>query len=112
LLIPVLRYRFITVIAYTSLSHAMPENIYMFIWYHANQADKMLFQQWLSFVRMELGIQGELFRRDQDGKTTFMEVFEAVDSGQQQKIEHMAMQQPCFQGIQRRCEAFTRTLLP
>jgi hypothetical protein len=79
-----------------------------FIWYHAQADNKQDLQQWISFIESTLHVQGKLYQRIQNEKTTFMEVFECVDYAMIEKIEHLATQQDCFLGIERRCESFQR----
>ena len=88
----------------------MPDTppLHAFIWYHANRDQAPLFQQWLLKLKLALQIEGKLYRRQQNDKTTFMERFACVDYATIKKIEQLATQQDCFHGIQRRCESFER----
>jgi len=83
-----------------------------FIWYHAEAEQEEQFIQWLQHIQETLHIQGELYKRLQNEKTTFMELFACVDSAAINHIEHLATQHDCFHGIQRRCESFERINLP
>lgn len=88
----------------------MPENkrLSAFVWYHAPRDHEDAFQSWISHIKTAHGIQGKLYKRAQNEKTTFMEVFEHIDSATMKKIEQLAIQQHCFNGIERRCESFER----
>ena len=86
----------------------MNETPSAFIWYHAESQQEKMFQSWIDEVHHRLGIQGKLYKRLQNEKTTFMEVFEHVDSATIKQIEQLATQQHCFKGIERRCESFER----
>ena len=79
-----------------------------FVWYHADQTCKADLRAWMQHVQQALAIQRRLYQRQQDEKTTFMEVFECVGFATIKKIEQLAAQQPCFHGITRRCESFER----
>jgi len=81
-----------------------------FVWYHADVEQKQNFQTWLLQLQTTLHIPVQLYQRQQDEKTTFMEVFEHIDSATMKKIEQLATQQACFQGIHRQCESFERIL--
>jgi len=79
-----------------------------FIWYHASSQQEGRFKAWINKLQTTLGIQGKLYKRLQNEKTTFMEVFEHIDSATIEHIEQLAEQQDCFNGIERRCESFER----
>jgi len=79
-----------------------------FVWYHTENQQEGVFQSWLAHVQSELNIQTKLYKRMQNEKTTFMEVFEHVDCATIEKIEQLATQQHCFNGIHRQCESFER----
>ncbi len=81
-----------------------------FVWYHAPAHLEPDFQQWIEQVKQQLNIQGKLYQRIEDKKTTFMEVFECVDLAMIEKIEQLAAQQDYFLGIERRCESFQRII--
>jgi len=89
-----------------------PTQASVFIWYHANGHQETTFQGWLSSVQQQLNIKGKLYKREQNEKTTFMEVFEHVDSAMIEKIEQLATQHLCFNGIHRQCESFERITTP
>jgi len=91
---------------------AKPTQASAFIWYHANSHQETAFQVWLSSIEQQLNIKGQLYKREQSEKTTFMEVFEHVDSAMIKKIEQLATQQHCFNGIHRQCESFERITTP
>ncbi|MBL1352500.1 MAG: hypothetical protein COA61_004050 [Zetaproteobacteria bacterium] len=82
----------------------------VFVWYHADAHQERKFQQWLTMLENKISCTGKLYKRKQDEKTTFMEVFEHIDSATMKKIEQLATQQDCFQGIHRQCESFERIL--
>ncbi|MBN4082504.1 hypothetical protein JYT13_01710 [Mariprofundus ferrooxydans] len=88
----------------------MPENkcFSAFVWYHTSSEQEDALQTWISHIKTSLGIEGKLYKRLQNEKTTFMEVFEHIDSATIEQIELMATQQHCFNGIERRCESFER----
>jgi len=92
----------------------MPNNnsFSAFIWYHAPLEQAPVFQAWLSDIENTLNIRGKLYKRIENEKTTFMEVFEHVDSATIEKIEQLATQQHCFSGIHRQCESFERITTP
>lgn len=98
------------VIQSLSLKLAMPENktVSAFVWYHAESQQENLFQAWIEHVQRELHVQAKLYKRMQNEKTTFMEVFEHIDCATIKHIERLATQQHCFDGIERRCESFER----
>ena len=79
-----------------------------FVWYHAESQQESVFQSWIEHVQSKLNIQGKLYKRMQNEKTTFMEVFEHIDCATIKQIERLATQQQCFHGIERRCESFER----
>ncbi|MDQ6955770.1 MAG: hypothetical protein Q9M21_01095 [Mariprofundaceae bacterium] len=83
-----------------------------FVWYHAEHQQERAFQAWLKHVQSELNIQAKLYKRMQNEKTTFMEVFEHVGCATIEKIEQLATQQHCFNGIHRQCESFERITTP
>jgi len=80
----------------------------IFVWYHADKTSEANLRTWMQYVQQTLAIKGRLYHRQQDEKTTFMEVFECVGFATIEKIEQLAAQQPCFHGITRRCESFER----
>ncbi|MDQ6974491.1 MAG: hypothetical protein Q9M10_06365 [Mariprofundaceae bacterium] len=82
----------------------------VFIWYHADDIQEGVFQAWIHELERTNVCKGKLYKRQQDEKTTFMEVFEHIDSATMKKIEQLATQQHCFQGIHRQCESFERIL--
>jgi len=67
-----------------------------------------MFKAWIHELKATLGIQGKVYKRLQNEKTTFMEVFEHIDCATIKQIEQLATQQHCFNGIERRCESFER----
>ncbi len=83
-----------------------------FVWYHAEHQQEHAFQTWLKYIQSELNIQAKLYKRMQKEKTTFMEAFEHVDCATIEKIEQLATQQYCFNGIHRQCESFERITTP
>ena len=92
----------------------MPEHttVSAFVWYHAEKHQENDFKAWLDELKRAYHIQSKLYKRVQNEKTTFMEVFEHVDSAVVEKIEQLATQQPCFKGIHRQCESFERIIAP
>jgi len=83
-----------------------------FVWYHADATLQPDLQQWLQSVQQQLNIKAELYQRQKNEKTTFMEVFEHIDSATIEKIEQLATQHHCFNGIHRQCESFERITTP
>jgi len=83
-----------------------------FVWYHAPNTQEGTFKQWISHLEASLKIQVKLYKRIQNEKTTFMEVFEHIDSATIINIEQLATQQTCFNGIHRQCESFERITIP
>jgi hypothetical protein len=85
----------------------MPEAS-LYIWYHADPGLEPALRTWLALVRDRLGYAGSLLRRDSDGKTTFMEVYEHVGPAAAARIEDLAAGQAWITGLHspRRCEAF------
>jgi len=81
-----------------------------FVWYHADSEKEGSYRDWLADIQDKLHVSGKLYKRSQDEKTTFMEVFEHIDYATMKKIEQLATQQACFQGIHRQCESFERIL--
>ncbi|MDQ6990338.1 MAG: hypothetical protein Q9M11_01225 [Mariprofundaceae bacterium] len=84
----------------------------VFVWYHADDGQEAEFQTWIQQLKSTIPCQAKLYKRQQNKKTTFMEVFEHIDSATMKKIEQLATQQACFQGVQRQCESFERILCP
>jgi len=82
----------------------------VFIWYRGEAQQEVIYKAWLNQLQERFHITIQLYRRIQDEKTTFMEVFEHIDSATMKKIEQLATQQACFQGIHRQCESFERIL--
>jgi len=82
----------------------------VFVWYHAEAQQEVIYKAWLNQLQERFHITIQLYKRLQDEKTTFMEVFEHIDSATMKKIEQLATQQACFQGIHRQCESFERIL--
>ncbi|MDQ6955124.1 MAG: hypothetical protein Q9M20_06735 [Mariprofundaceae bacterium] len=81
-----------------------------FVWYHAPSWQEEALKQWVERLNITLNVQAKLYKRTQHEKTTFMEVFECIDSATCLKIEQLAAQQHCFHGIERRCESFERII--
>ncbi len=88
---------------------------HLFIWYHAPGYLEADLREWLRQVQQELGIEGELFlreERDVDGnpRMTFMETYRNVNEELVVQLESLASRQPWFQQLDspRRCEAFNR----
>ncbi len=77
-----------------------------FIWYHADAEQQGPILQWQAELSETLGVQGRLLLRHDSGKTTFMEIYEHVESPLVEQIEAQAKQLPIFAGIERRCESF------
>jgi len=88
------------------------KSISAFVWYHADAKQERQFQAWIADIKEAFGIQGVLYQRQQNEKTTFMEVFEHIDSATIEKIEQLATQHHCFNGIHRQCESFERITTP
>ncbi len=82
----------------------------VFVWYHADEHQEHDFQQWIKQLEHAMTCKAKLYKRQHHEKTTFMEVFEHIDSATMKKIEQLATQQDCFQGIHRQCESFERIL--
>lgn len=82
----------------------MPE---LFIWYHAAAGIENELRQWLDHLKAQ-GIRGRLLVRHEEGRTTFMEVYAAVDTDMLATIESQARQQTWYHALQspRRCESF------
>ncbi len=78
-----------------------------FIWYHAGIEMKAQLLGWLAHVEKAFGVRGRLLVRQSRGKTTFMEIYEHVESPLLQRIESAAAANSCFATIERRCESFT-----
>jgi len=83
-----------------------------FIWYHADPQQEAALQAWITYIQQHLNITAKLYKREANEKTTFMEVFEHVDSAMIEKIEQLATQHHCFNGIHRQCESFERITIP
>jgi len=81
-----------------------------FVWYHPKSQQEADYHDWLKHIQILFNITVQLYKRHQDEKTTFMEVFEHIDSATMKKIEQLATQRACFQGIHRQCESFERIL--
>jgi hypothetical protein len=79
-----------------------------FIWYHAGDTLEPDLPDWIDQVGETTGIRGRLFVRRENDRTTFMEIYSAVSGAMIERIESMAAQQPVFEGIDRRCESFTK----
>ena len=79
----------------------------LFIWYHAGSDMEPELLRWLGEVRTRLGYRGELYRRDEPGQTTYMEVYAGVDAMAAARIEALATSQAWAPQLARRCEAFT-----
>jgi len=81
----------------------------VFVWYHADATMEPLLLDWLSEIHRLIGISGRLYVRHTD-KTTFMEVYESVESGALARIETLAARQPWIDRLQspRRAECFNK----
>jgi len=81
----------------------------LFIWYRAGRGLEPALRLWLSEVRQRLGYRGELYRRDEPDRTTYMEVYAGVDTEAAARIEALAASQAWIEDLDspRRCEAFT-----
>jgi len=77
-----------------------------FIWYHTDVGLQETVLDWQTELAETLGIHGRLLIRNDSGKTTFMEIYEHVESPLVENIEALAKQMPFFIGIERRCESF------
>ena len=84
----------------------------LYIWYHADPGLEPALRAWLVLVRDRLGYAGCLLRRDSEGKTTFMEIYEHVEPAAQERIENLAAGQSWITKLHspRRCEAFMPVL--
>lgn len=82
-----------------------------FIWYHADAGHLDAIRAWLARLAREPGLNVRLMLRQEKGKTTFMEIYEHIESPQLKHIESMAKGEACFAGIERRCEFFTEVSL-
>lgn len=84
-----------------------------FVWYHAEAALQPMLLDWLQRVENRIGIRGKLFLRRTEQKTTFMEVYDSVESGTLAQIEELAGQQPWIDELQspRRAECFNRVAM-
>lgn len=80
----------------------------LFVWYHAEPGLETSLRRWLTEVERGLGYRGALFRRDEGGRTTYMEVYGEVDAAAAARIEALAARQPWIGRLAgpRRCEAF------
>jgi len=81
----------------------------IFVWYHADAALESELLDWLQLVERDLGVCGRFYIRQTD-KTTFMEVYESVESGILARIETLAARQPWIDRLQspRRAECFNK----
>jgi hypothetical protein len=80
----------------------------LFIWYHAGSEMEPELRQWLGEVRAQLGYRGMLYRRDEPGRTTYMEFYAGIDAEGAARIEALASSQAWARRLSsaRRCEAF------
>ncbi len=86
----------------------MPESA--FIWYHADPGLRGRIRDWQNRLAETVGVHGRLLVRCQGGQTTFMEIYEHVESGLVERIETLAERESCFAGIRRRCESFVEVM--
>jgi len=67
-----------------------------FIWYHADAQLAEPLSDWVQKVSSELNVRGRLLVRQQNDKTTFMEIYPSVEETTVAHIEHMAAKQSWF----------------
>lgn len=81
-----------------------------FVWYHAEASLQPELLDWLEQVESHLGVRGQLFVRLTPEKTTFMELYDSVESATLVQIEALASRQPWIGRLQspRRAECFNK----
>jgi len=67
-----------------------------FIWYHADARLAGQLSDWVQGISSELDIDGRLLVRQQNDKTTFMEIYPVIEKETLAHIEHMAAKQHWF----------------
>jgi len=77
-----------------------------FIWYHADAKQEPELVNWLDTVDQQAGVRGKLFIRKTADETTFMETYSDVSRATINRIEKLAVSNPLFESIERRCESF------
>ncbi|HXH72303.1 MAG TPA: DUF4936 family protein [Mariprofundaceae bacterium] len=81
-----------------------------FIWYHAEASLQSQLLGWLQQVESRFGVRGQLFVRHAPEKTTFMELYDSVESATLVQIEALAARQPWIDRMQspRHAECFNK----
>jgi len=67
-----------------------------FVWYHADARLAAQLSDWVQEISKELELDGQLLIRQQNDKTTFMEIYPGVDEATVAHIEQMAAKQSWF----------------
>jgi len=79
-----------------------------FIWYHADANKEPELLHWLELVHQQADVRGNLFIRNDEQKTTFMETYNDVSSATIKRIEKLAATYSLFEDIHRQCESFIK----
>lgn len=77
-----------------------------FIWYQTDSGREPELTAWLEEVKEITSIEGKLYIRNQNDKTTFMESYADLSQAMIERIEKLAAKQAVFADIERHCESF------
>jgi len=80
-----------------------------FIWYHADALLAAQLSDWVHEISKKTGLEGRLLMRDEDGKTTFMEIYPDAGAAAIAGIEKIAATRDWFTQLEspRRAEIFS-----